>query len=233
MFETIILASALSALTVVVAFLYGRRISGAHKKYVEAKNVVDDIIVSFNRQLRRHEDRLETSARKVDVLSSRDVLLAEKLEDQKKEVRALADRVESFSALEKALTRIGALENQFSEVASVKDDLLKKVAEIEKQQLRQKDSEAKIVSAIPIKREKVLAPLTETELTVLEFLAAEGGKTAPEIKGQIKLSREHTARLMKKLYEKGYLERSMNKIPFTYRLKEEMKKILKKPEQKS
>jgi DNA-binding MarR family transcriptional regulator len=78
-----------------------------------------------------------------------------------------------------------------------------------------------------------LAQLTETELLVLEFLSTEGEKTAPEIKDKVKLSREHTARLMKKLYEKGYLERSSNKIPFTYRLKEEMQRFLNKPEQKS
>jgi DNA-binding Lrp family transcriptional regulator len=34
----------------------------------------------------------------------------------------------------------------------------------------------------------------------------------PEIKGKIKLSREHTARLMKKLYESGYLERETSHV---------------------
>jgi hypothetical protein len=33
---------------------------------------------------------------------------------------------------------------------------------------------------------------------------------------------------MKKLYEKGYLERETGKIPFSYRIKEEMKKFLNK-----
>ena len=75
--------------------------------------------------------------------------------------------------------------------------------------------------------------LTETELTVLETLAAEGAKTAPEMNKRINLSREHTARLMKKLYENGYLERDTRKIPYTYRIKEEMLKILRKREAKA
>jgi len=58
----------------------------------------------------------------------------------------------------------------------------------------------------------------------------EGPKTAPEIKDRIRLSREHTARLMKKLYEEGYLERDTSKIPFKYRVKKEMEKLLKKTE---
>ncbi len=62
------------------------------------------------------------------------------------------------------------------------------------------------------------------------MLSMEGPKTAPEIKERVQLSREHTARLMKKLYEKGYLERETGKIPFKYSLKKEMGKFLKKTE---
>ena len=46
------------------------------------------------------------------------------------------------------------------------------------------------------------------------------------MKNRISLSREHTARLMKKLYEKGYLERETGKIPFRYTVKKEMEKFL-------
>ena len=78
-----------------------------------------------------------------------------------------------------------------------------------------------------------MAPLTETELAVLEVLAKEGDKTAPEMRERVRLTREHTARLMKKLYEDGYLERDTRKMPYAYRLKEEMLKILKKREAKA
>jgi len=76
-----------------------------------------------------------------------------------------------------------------------------------------------------------LAPLTQTELSVLEILASEGAKTALEIRERIQLTREHTARLMKKLYEEGYLERDTEKMPYAYRVKKEMLKILKKVEE--
>lgn len=70
--------------------------------------------------------------------------------------------------------------------------------------------------------------MTQTELSVLEVLANEGKKTAPEIRSKISLTREHTARLMRKLYEDGYLERNTGKIPYAYSLKDEMHKILRK-----
>ena len=75
-----------------------------------------------------------------------------------------------------------------------------------------------------------MAALTDTEVIVLEMLSTEGSKTAPEIKEKVQLSREHTARLMKKLYEEGYLERETRKIPFRYSIKKEMKKFLNKAE---
>jgi predicted HTH transcriptional regulator len=90
--------------------------------------------------------------------------------------------------------------------------------------------EVKVETAIPIRRERALEPLTETELHVLEFIAAEGEKTAPEIRTLTKLTREHSARLVKKLYEEGYLERDIVKTPYKYRVKDEMLKILRKPE---
>jgi DNA-binding MarR family transcriptional regulator len=91
-------------------------------------------------------------------------------------------------------------------------------------------SETGLEAVIPIRKEKAIAQLTDTELSALEMLASEGPKTAPEIKERVKLSREHTARLMKKLYEQGYLERETGKIPFRYSVKKEMEKLLKKTE---
>jgi len=86
---------------------------------------------------------------------------------------------------------------------------------------------------IPIKRDKALAALTDTEITVLEILSKEGAKTAPEIRERVHLSREHTARLMKKLYEDGYLEREAGKIPFRYTVKKEMEALLQKVQNSS
>jgi predicted transcriptional regulator len=107
---------------------------------------------------------------------------------------------------------------------------MKKLVEIEKIKQRAPAPEVKIEAAIPIRKEKALEPLTETELMVLETIGREGEKTAPEIREKIGLTREHTARLMKKLYKDGYMERDTYKMPYLYRLKEEMEKILKKRE---
>lgn len=58
--------------------------------------------------------------------------------------------------------------------------------------------------------------VTETERLVLSFLHSEGPKSSREIMQRIRRSREHTARLLKTLYERGYVERSSRTVPFRY-----------------
>ena len=135
---------------------------------------------------------------------------------------------------EEVLKRVNETDEKLRDVITSQEKLTKKVLSMEERERQPPPliPEEKVEAVIPIKREKAFAPLTETELSVLEILTVEGPKTAPEIKERIKLSREHTARLMKKLYEEGYLERDTNKIPFKYRVKKEMEKLLKKTEEK-
>jgi predicted transcriptional regulator len=73
---------------------------------------------------------------------------------------------------------------------------------------------------------------TPTELQVLTLLAAEGPKSAPEIGRFVGRSREHTARLMKKLFDEGYVRRDQTRIPFRYSTVERVKQSFTKSEGK-
>jgi len=73
---------------------------------------------------------------------------------------------------------------------------------------------------------------TPTELQVLTLLADEGPKSAPEIGRIVGRSREHTARLMKQLFDEGYVRRDQTRIPFRYSTVERVKQSLTKAEGK-
>jgi len=212
-------------LTIATTVLYYRRIKGIRLKYEEAKNVVGDIVVSFNKQLQRNEEQLEKTRYKVEALSARSESLVDKVDGLEKRVADVTYKVASASEIQNHLTKeIEDMKARLIEIGKVQDDFKRQISEA---------PEAKIEAVIPIKRESALAPLTETELRVLEFIAEGGEKTAPEIRELTKLTREHSARLVKKLYEEGYLERDTGKTPYRYRVKDEMLKILKKSEAKS
>jgi uncharacterized membrane protein len=227
----------MSAFTVGVVMLYHRRLREAGEKYRNAKSVLEDIMISFSRQLKKQDGQVEASATKIDLLTRHSKLLGEDLNNHTRELQTLTAKLDALPSQhqfrETIKQEIAILENKIKGCESELDALGRKVSKIESYQRSDKVIEPRIESAIPIRREKALDPLTETELAVLELLSREGEKTSPEVREQISLSREHTARLMKKLYEKGYLERKSGKIPFTYHLKEEMQDILRRPEQRS
>ncbi len=216
------------ALSMGTVLLYFKRLRRAHEKYEEAKDIVKDIVISFNNQLQRLEERVGLIGHKLEFLSvkSDDVTRVTGITDQlKKHEKGLSDitpKVDRALALKEQLQpQIEKLNERIDKVAKAQENMEQRIS---------KPQEAQIRGVIPIKRERALAQLTATELRVLEILTDEAQKTAPEIKSEIGLTREHTARLMKKLYVNGYVERNETKTPYAYRIKEEMRKILKKTE---
>jgi len=228
----LVLLGVLLAVTVGAAGEYYRQIRKIRKEYEMAKEVVDDVVLSFNRQLRRQDGKMELIAYKVETVSSKSDRALKKAEENEKQLRSLVSKIDvSVEDKEKLLAQVGEIDKTVRDVAASQEKLAAKVSVLEEQtQQFPMAPETRVEAVMPIKREKALAPLTETELNVLETLVMEGPKTAPEIRDRIKLSREHTARLMKKLYEEGYLERDTATIPFKYRAKKEMEKLLRKTE---
>ncbi|MFQ6085860.1 MAG: helix-turn-helix domain-containing protein [Candidatus Bathyarchaeia archaeon] len=133
----------------------------------------------------------------------------------------------------KLAMRIGVLEGQISEVnreTSVRlEEINRKIDLLPKVPHRPALARPtpKMALAISVSGE-LLSKLTDTELTVIRTLVKEGPKTASQIREIVGKSREHTARLMKKLYEDGFIERDAGRMPFTYRPTKEVEGLLKK-----
>jgi hypothetical protein len=217
--------------TVSALFLYYRRILALRQEYDRAKGVVDDIVVGVDSEFRRQKDRVLFVAQKIENVLVENKKVAEKVDEYDGRLTDLTRLMADVPHIEEKLSgQLKEMRNEFEGIKDAQDRFMKKLVEVEKIKQRAPVPEVKIEAAIPIKKEKALEPLTETELNVLETIGREGEKTAPEIREKIGLTREHTARLMKKLYKDGYLERDTHKMPYMYRLKEEMEKILKKRE---
>jgi len=233
MFEpVIIMALALFIAAIGFGLEYYRRVVKVKNESEKAKAAFNDMILSFSRELKRTAESLEKVAFRVETSSARSEEALSKVKEVEGKLNILENKFsEPLKGLSDLTLRINNLEKQICDITTSHKELSSKLSHLEeKVQQASALTESGIDTVIPIKREKALAHLTDTELAVLEMLATEGPKTAPEIKDRIKLSREHTARLMKKLYEEGYLERDTSKIPFTYSVKKEMEKLLRKTE---
>ncbi|MDW8048464.1 MAG: MarR family transcriptional regulator [Nitrososphaerota archaeon] len=223
MFESIISLIYLAAftVTVIVMFHYFKILRKGASEYLRAKEMLNEIILSFNNDLQKIERRVES---------------LEKYGHEKLELDNIRSRIESLSfAIDEFIKMKVSWEDKFETIKKEIDSLNEKYNElinkvqtiksrsiIEEGSMREREN-----IPIIIGRESVLSKLTPTEIKILELLAKKGEQSAPQIKNEIKLTREHTARLMKKLYTKGFIERKTNKIPYTYVLKKEMEDFLK------
>ena len=228
---TLLVAIFLLFVTAIASVAYYKEIRKVQEEYERAKDIIGDVIVSVNTDIERERQKLSVVSGKTEMLLSENGKVQRKIEGYNDQLSKLATKIEDVSGLEPKLSaQFEEMRKSLADVINSQKHLGQRVTKIER--LRPKVSaveEAQVKAAIPIRRDRALASLTQTELDVLEVLATEGGKTAPEIKERINLTREHTARLMKSLYERGYLERSTEKIPYSYSIKDVMRKILKKP----
>jgi hypothetical protein len=228
----LVLVGVLLAATVSAALEYYRQIRKAQREYEKAKEAVEDVVLSFNRELKREADKLEVTAFKVEGTASKADTGLKRIDAIEKKVALFEGQANAISESNATiLARLTDVDTKMRDVGASHETLKTKITALDEQvQKFLTVPEVGSEAVIPIKRDKAVAALTDTELAVLEMLSMEGSKTAPEVKERVQLSREHTARLMKKLYEEGYLERETGKIPFKYSVKKEMEKLLKKTE---
>ncbi len=229
----------LAAVTVATSVEYYRQLRKAQREYEKAKNVVEDVVLSFHRELKREVEKLDIIALKVEGNSAKADASLEKAEALEQKIVPIEDQISAISQGVKQtssgiLSGLTGVEAKIKEIESAQETVKAKITgfeeRIQKLAAAPEIKAETVLPVIPIRRDKAMAALTDTEIQVLEMLSTDGPKTAPEIKDRVHLSREHTARLMKKLYEEGYVEREAGKIPFRYSIKAEMEKLLKKTE---
>jgi predicted HTH transcriptional regulator len=205
-------------------FLYYRRIKEGTRGYLKAKDVVGDIVFSFNKDLQRQDEKIQGIIKENEKMSSEN--LRAKEETNSKILDMGAQLGEFARTREHLLNGHEELRSKIEVLSAQQVTFAKRMIEIESLEKDMKTPAVRTEPIMPIRRESALAPLTETELKILELLVSEGEKTASKIRERIGLTREHTARLMKSLYSRGYIERRTDKMPYVYRLKDEMKDIL-------
>jgi len=225
------LVGVLLAATVGAAIEYYRLIRRAQVEYNKAKGIVEDVVLSFNRELERETGKVDVIAYRIEGNLSKIDSSTKRIETVEKKIAPIDNQLNAISIENQnvlnALTEASA---RMRNMEASHDALKMQIAGLEEQVKSSAAPELRVEPVMPLRRDKAIGALTDTEIAVLEMLSAEGAKTAPEIKERVQLSREHTARLMKKLYEEGYLERETGKIPFKYCVKKEMENLLKKPE---
>lgn len=196
-----------------------RRLKKAQKTYEEnyEKNraTISALVTTTQTRLQQQTEKMDTAAYEAQAARISTERLGSRID-------RLAVGVETaLQASRTVIKHMVATRKQVSTLAKSQQALQEQNALLDAR-YRGMLPEAEAVTITPAS----LTNLTATELQVLQILTKEGPKPASELKNIIGRTREHTARLMKKLFNEGYVERDVRKIPFTYNISEKIRKPL-------
>jgi hypothetical protein len=209
--EMLFTTLSLFVVMIVGSYIVYQRVVMAQAEYDDSKDAVRNISSGFTRQVKRMEselDRIEREALQAKYMAS----------------KAINSRQETGDATLKGLEKVKELsdrvENIESSIDAMRGDLQKIASQPRIVQ------QTPVTAPIPLESDNILQQITGTELNVLKMIVDLGEGTVPELKDVISKTREHTARLLKKLYEKGYIDRNTSSMPYRYSIRKEIRELI-------
>lgn len=208
-------------ITIIFASTYYKKILYAQREYDTAKEFVSGIVLTFKRRMEKQDEKIDGIAYNVEGLQSAE-------EQGEKQDHVLQVKINNLT---KSLTSVFMINktivNNLLSVRKTVDGLKTAHEEVRKKIEFLEAEHQKTLQKPEFKKESEQKPtstsLTSTEDQIIQILLSEGAKSAPEIEKRIGKTREHTSRLMKKLWQQGYIERDTHAIPFIYRPTKELK----------
>jgi len=211
--ELIFTTLALLTITVAASILLYNRIRGAQTEYDASKEAIRNITFGFTRQVHRLQQDIEHAENNS---STAKIAAAE----------ALKQSLEAKQATLQGLEAVKSLSERINGAESAVESMHKEIQKLVATPRNRSNVKSEVNAAIPIHQTSIINQLTDTELDVLKKIALLNEATAPEIKAQIGLTREHTARMLKRLYETGFVDRNTSTMPYRYSVRKEIKDIL-------
>lgn len=198
-----------------------RKVDISRMSYREAKQLLSAMVCSLSTRMQQNEMLTKTLSEQVQILSANQARirseaqtgdkerLLEYMQDWRGNVKGFVEKVDR---LQKNLDNV---EQQFQEIRI-------QVARLGRSQ---ETTSGGGMVPVGVVTEHTLGRLSPTERSVLALLVS-GPKAAPEIGRLMAKSREHTARLMKSLFEQGFVERETDRQPYEYHLNDKVKNVL-------
>jgi len=203
----------LFAVTTIASFIYYKRISQAQQEYEESRDIVRGITNGFTRQISRVKAAI--SGFEIDA-SDAQRMAAQALEASRKAVEASNSGVDERKLLAE----------RFEGTEKTIEVIRKEIRELSKRPVPLVRA-VPLDAPIPLQQGDVLDQLTPTEFDVLTLIDEMGEGSVPEIRERIQKTREHTARLLKKLFDKGFIDRNTSSMPYRYHLRKEVVELIK------
>jgi hypothetical protein len=189
-------------ITISGAIIYYKRIKKLKEEYNAKEDIIKNITLGISRNIYLNIRNVERNVKNLKAEITDALIKSEKAIETSEKVN------QNF---QKIIERIEKMENMVVEI---------------KGKIRREP--VKIDIPIPIDDQEILHRLNETEINILLILNELEEGTVPEIRKKINKTREHTARMLKKLYDRGFIDRNTSAMPYRYYLRKEVKEIIKR-----
>jgi len=194
------------------------------KEYENSKDVIKNIVITFKKRQEEQENKMDDILYNFESLFSRIEVLDSIIKDHEKKILGINDDIKTS-----LLANVKIVQHLFDLNGVDRPSVIsRRVLDIKSPGIdeRRADVFQENRARVHILDDSVLNDLTDTEKQILTILSKQGEKTAPEIEKIIDKTREHTSRLMKKLYAVGYVNRNTNKIPYVYKINNDLIEII-------
>lgn len=225
--ELIFTQIAFLAIILVASLIFFKRIKAAQSEYENAKESVHNITFGFSRQvakLRQEVDHSKIESGTAKIMASEALKVSVENKDSTIKSSEAIKNIQNLAEIDR--TSVKNLENRLDSTEITIDSLKKEMQKLSVVSKSRINIPQQIPAAIPVQQENIIDKLTDTEINILKRIADLNEGTVPEIKEHLGLTREHTARMLKKLYESGYVDRSTNAMPYRYSVRKEIRDLI-------
>jgi uncharacterized protein YukE len=204
-----------------LAGLVLRRLDISRMSYREARQLLSAMVCSLSTRIRQNEMLTRELSEQVQMLNANQARISSSAQTADKE-RLLEYMQDWTGNVKQFVEKVDRLEKNLKNVEQQFQDMRIHVDRLTRSQDMTSGNR---VVPVGVVTEDTLGRLSQTERSVLELLVS-GRRAAPEIGRLMTKSREHTARLMKALFEQGFVERETDRQPYEYHLNDKVKDVL-------
>ena len=213
----VMISTGLIILSIIFTFSFYSKLRSATREYEISKDLVKAVTMTAKISIDKQKKQIEEIEYELENIQSQIEQNRGSLEYNQDKMDIILENIISILKMNKIMSEsIMTLNEKINSEIISRQNVKKPIQVISKE-----NAENRSKHSTEVKTQQF--NLTLTEQSIIQVLLNEGPKTAPQIQSNIGKTREHTSRLLKKLWQEGYIDRETHSIPYRYRPSNELK----------
>jgi predicted HTH transcriptional regulator len=213
----VVISTGLIILSIIFTFSFYSKLRSATREYEISKDLVKAVTMTAKISIDKQKKQIEEIEYELENVQSQIEQNRGSLEYNQDKMDIILENIISILKMNKKMSEsIMTLNEKINSEIISRQNMKKPIQVIHKENAENRSQHSANVKTQQFN-------LTLTEQSIIQVLLNEGPKTAPQIQSNIGKTREHTSRLLKKLWQEGYIDRETHSIPYRYRPSNELK----------